>query len=184
MSKQYKKLIKDGADAYMRKLFEIGWLDEWCDEEVELLHRSLRDTHQKNPKLMVHCLGEYTLEPAGVCTPEAYRDALNGMLSSFGVVFEPDYIEAAPEEGDKIILSVKTPKSVAHWKFKQADDWMHDDFIDFVNDEVMPALGEKRLFHPLPPASASVELVFHYPGVIESAISEGIIPDDDFFMKG
>lgn len=179
MSKMYKKLSND-PDAYYRALLASGWLDEWTDEEMSLLHNTL---HQmESPEYAVFTLSEYTMEPDGISTPDKYREEILKLFSAFGIPLSGEDVKAFSDEGH-IVIKVNTPKQECVWRFYQEDNWLHDDFIDFINEELLPHWREKRLFHPLPPAAEQVELVFHYPEVIEDAIERGIIPDDDYFLR-
>lgn len=181
MSKIYKKLTAD-PDEYYRKLFAAGWLDEWADEEMDALYEALKESACRTPDFMVFSLSEYTLDPEGICIPEAYERMLHDLFSTFGLRLSQEDIKATLEN-NHISIFIKTPLKTVHWLFKQTDDWMHEDLIDLINDELLPDWKEKRVFHPLPPASQYLEIVFHYPDVIENAIEEGIIPDDDYFLS-
>jgi hypothetical protein len=70
----------------------------------------------------------------------------------------------------------------AYWRFTQTDEWVHEDIFDFINDELLEALGEERIICPLPPAGTSLELVFVYPEVMNLALDSGLIPEDDYFV--
>lgn len=181
MSSLYTKLVQD-PDEYYRKLFAVHWLDEWTDEEMQILHDALRRAHEEKPEYMVFVLSEYTLEPEGVSTAKQYKEELLRLFGAFGL--ELDAADVDVEDGEGAVeMFVGTPGGTVRWRFEQYDDWMSDDFLDFVNEELLPEWEEDRVFNPLPPASAKIELVFHYPEVVDEATDEGIIPDDDFFAR-
>lgn len=178
MSKAYNKLIKD-PDAYLRKLFAVNWLDEWSDEEISVLSQALKNPDSE-AKHMVFALSEYSLDPEGFTSGEEYRTLLIDLFKSFGIEIDADNIEA---DTDRIHLEVPVPDGVAVFSTEQDDGWLSDEFFDFINEELLGAVGEEREFFILPPADALAEAVFHYPEVLDAAIEEGIIPDDDYFFQ-
>ena len=177
---EYRKLVTN-PNAYYLTLSATGWLDEWNDGELDLLTKALDNISGQTPEYLVFALGEYSLNPDGVCTPEDYKKTLLDLFSAFNLPIDASEIKAE-KSGSKISLTVKNDKGKINWTFSQEDDWLHDDFLDFINDELLPLWDEDKVFHPLPPAESTIDIVFQYPEVIEAAYEAGIIPDDDFFL--
>jgi hypothetical protein len=182
MSSLYRELIKD-PDAYYRTLFAVEWLDEWAEEDQKALHEALKQAHEDNPEYMVFALSEYTLEPGSVFKAEHYKQELLRLFAAFDLELDAADVDAEGDDG-MIELSVNTQDGRVNISFEQNDDWMSDEFIDFINDELLPEWDEERIFYLLPPASEVVEVVFHYPEVIDEAIEEGLIPEDTFYLEG
>ena len=176
----YRKLVTN-PNAYYLALSATGWLDEWNDSEIELLTKALEEIHNRAPEHLIFALCEYSLNPDGICTPEDYKNAVLSLFSAFNLAIDTSEIKAE-KAGSKISLTVANSKGRVNWLFTQEDDWLHDDFLDFINDEVLPLWDEDKVFHPLPPAESTIDIVFQYPEVIEAAYEAGIIPEDDFFL--
>jgi hypothetical protein len=176
---EYKELINSGADEYFRQLIDTNWVDEWHDDDIDALHEALQET---DAEYMVYCLSEYTFDPEGVSTAEKYKDLFLDLFDKFGIDIEADDIETT-QDGEDITITVTTEEGEAQWNFVQPDAWAHDDLFDFLNDEVLPLVGEEKIIYPLPPSSATLELVFALPEMIDDAIEAGVIPEDDYFLE-
>jgi hypothetical protein len=177
----YDELIKD-PDAYMRGIFDCGWVDEWDEAEVEALRKALHKMATSEPQGMVFALSEFSLDPEGFNNAEDYKGLLISLCRNFDIELATEDVIAEPAQG--IEVSVKTPDGILSYTPDGADEdgWLRDDFLDFVNDELLPALGEERVFFVLPPAEVQVEMVFQYVDVLEAAMDNGVIPDDEYFM--
>ena len=180
MSEIYEKLVKD-ADAYYRMLFKTGWIDEWADSELNKLRKGLQETDEQH---RVFVLSEYSLDPEGFYGAEDYKGFLVSLFRAFDIKLATENVSAADDNAG-IKLSVQVPSGkVVVYKTVQEDDWFCEDFLlDFINDELLPEWHEERMFFVLPPAEAQAEIVFQYPEVIDAAIENGVIPDDDYFAR-
>ena len=175
----YDDLIKD-PDLYYRKLFETGWIDEWIDKDIDTLRNALHEAAAEEPRHMVFTLSEYSLDPEGFYNGDDYKGLLISLCRAFEIELPTENVIV--EESDSIKLTIQTANGNITYYGTQEDDWLQDEFFDFINDELLPELGEERIFYVLPPAEAQAELVFQYPDVIEAAIDAGVIPDDDYFV--
>ena len=178
MSETYENLVKD-VDAYYRMLFKTGWIDEWADSELNKLRKGLADTDEK---YRVLGLSEYSLDPEGFHDAEDYKGLLISLFRSFDIELTADKVAAADDGGIKLSVQVPSGKVIVYSGI-QEDDWFCEDFLDFINDELLPEWHEERMFFVLPPAEAQAEIVFQYPEVIDSAIENGVIPADDYFAR-
>jgi hypothetical protein len=179
---KYKELIKGGADAYFLQLMAVGWLNDWHEDDIDLLRLALAETSasEESREYLVFCLSEFRFSPyiSGI---EDYKAFLLDLSGNFSLGLQAKDINVLPM-GEDIVVSISTPNGDVGRRLAQDDESMlSEDLFDFINDDLLPILGEDKEFYILPPADEYLEAVFIDPEVLDKAYDAGIIPDDEYF---
>ena len=179
----YRELVSKGKDAYLDALEDTGWFRYSLLTKDEIRERLFG---VKDPEDYVFYLYNVWFDAEGFEDDDAYRSLLEQILGALGL--EKSGLSVLyDKEQNYVTIEIKTKHHTYNYSIAldEHGDWVDGDLIDsFINNEVLPGELEERRLMVLPPSDQTVQFVFIPEGVFRKAREKGVIPGEDYFMKG
>ncbi|MDA3616634.1 hypothetical protein [Polluticaenibacter yanchengensis] len=180
---KYKKLLSDGADAYIKALNDFDWFIEKTDPDKEKILKRIKSDLSSYTFL---ALSDLHFDAEGFENAEAYKLLILDVIKLTNTREKIDGL-IVTQDTDFINISVTTRENKAlnyAIDLRENQDWLDDAFFEkFINNSLLKETNSLKRCFFLPGTDQTVYIIVASPTSFLRAKASGLIPEESYFIE-